>query len=1035
MVKKKSKGNEIDNELDFDDLDDLNTNMDFGELEDIDDSRNPSKAGIAKELASEAGKGFLDGLIKQTTKKSLPEEYSNNYYELMDYADFAKETFDVNKNKIEKSLYKFGKEVKKVLPFQFKLLDNYLEKYETDYEEFKTQSEEEMREGSIQSNLTGIFDKQLEIQKAIEAKHEASDKVEAKERIANNKINIDILTNIDSNISSLSAFTLQISKEYYRKSLELQFKSYFVQADMLKTMREHYKAFSLQFDNIVKNTGLPEFVKLNNTERVSEIVRTQLVQNTYKNLFSNSEYIQKVKGRVGKLVSDKVSSVTDVVDNVSDQLNMINSAGEGSGGSLGILGNIASGILGTTLGEKLADKISPKIKDRIKDNKTINTGANYLSLLANSPSTLFGIMKDKVLTKQSEYTDEGSPLRYLKSKMFGGLGEILDVTDPGKEEYKVTSSSVLNHNKPAIFDNKVHRSITEIIPMYLAKILKENTDLRQMYSHVNSTKLKDKTITNDELVYDYEGRKLVTGKELVSSVEKNILASKSSKNKLSNVTNNILSGSINELSKDKNKNKVDIKELKTEKSQKLLNDYLDKASRDDSIKFDYKTLIENYDKNAKLNDIVKKDDKLRDLLLTIKKASATTDKTKLDERISDVKRKYPLTAVKELFSGTSKLAGSKILNKLTDDIADTIAKAFSMFITNTGKDISIENITTGECFKYIPNEEFKVPVIPNGTETSTKKNKGIRQRLVVFINEVRTIKNVGDILKESSLAVLIGAVNRSLKDNFELDPSVFQTLYEYSPVLGKKGKLGVDNLIERKLFQEKDKEYISIKDLRDAVKVPKQEIQEARAESVKSELSESISKLKDKMKQDLANAGSNPFEITRVFVRNVKESGKLIRDESKKAFDIASKKMDKLKDTLNNLTEETVSKALDSLIIQYDEAGLSIDEMIKKEKEARDEELKSLSEAKNKLTELMNDPSALKDIERSITRTTKLYDSSVKAMEKLKSTMSSQKDALIRLKNSSSDNKLELIKKIRTEIENTLSKVKEILKSSEEATA
>ncbi|MBZ5782096.1 hypothetical protein, partial [Klebsiella aerogenes] len=91
------------------------------------------------------------------------------------------------------------------------------------------------------------------------------------------------------------------------------------------------------------------------------------------------------------------------------------------------------------------------------------------------------------------------------SKMFGGLNELLGVTDPGAVNYKVQGASALNHNKPAIFDNKVHRSITEVIPMYLSKILKENTDLRMMYSHVNQGKMRGMQIGSQELHYDYDG--------------------------------------------------------------------------------------------------------------------------------------------------------------------------------------------------------------------------------------------------------------------------------------------------------------------------------------------------------------------------------------------------------------------------------------------------------------------------------------------------------------------------------------------------
>lgn len=1016
MAKKKSSKNNVDNDMNFDDLDDLDVDTDFGDLEDIDpSSRKPGKAGIAKELAGEAGKGFFDGLIKQTAKKSLPDEYSSNYYELMDYADFTKDTFDTNKSKVNKSMYKLGKEVKKVLPFQFKFLDNYLEKFEQDNEQSQQESEEAMRDGSINANLSNIFDKQLEVTKAIEARRDANDQVEAKERMTTNKLNIDILTSIDNNMSTMSAFTLQISKEYYRKSLELQFKSYFVQADMLKTMREHYKGFALQFDNIVKNTGLPEFVKLNSSERVSEILRTQMVQNTYKNLFSNNEYVKNVKGKVGKMIGDKVSSFTDGMDNVSDQLSMINSAAEG-GNAGQLLAGIGSGMFGGVIGEKLGDKISPKIKEKLKNSKGINAGANYLSMLSNSPSTLFSMMRGKAAAKQGEYADESDPLRLMASKMFGGLNELLGVTEPGKQEFKVNGSSVLNHNKPAIFDNKVHRSITEVIPLYLARILKQNTDLTQAYGHVNGIKLRNGPKGSDELTYDYEGRKLTTTGELRSSVEKNVLEGNTSKNKMNSTVNTMLSGTLSELNKDKGANKDAIKLLNNKKSEKLLNDYLHRVSKDDSIKFDYKTLIEDYSKNDKLKSIVEADPKLMALLDTIKKAKPDKKKLNLDNKMGDVKRKYPITGVKQLFSDTSILAGKKLRNVIKDDPAAIIAKAFTMFITNVGRDISIENVVSGECFKYISAKDYEI----------------IKKNITIFINEARIVKNDGDIVKESSMGVLLGMVNRSLKDNFELDPAVFQTLYEYNPELIGKGALGVDNLVERKLTQNKDEDYVSLEQIRGSVRAPKEKVNDARTENVQNSLLESVTRMTSSFKQDLSNAGNNPFAIARVVIKNAKDATVAIRQASDKAYQSASKKVDALKTSLGNLTDQTIDAALDKLVKQFDEAAMSIDEMIKKETEARDEELKTLEEAKSKLSEVMDDNSALRDIERSIMRVSKFYDSSIKAMNKLRDTLRQQKNNMVQLKSSGINNRLELVKRVRVEIETTLQRVKTILEGQQQ---
>ena len=350
----------------LDDLDDLNfDDMDFGDLEDIDESsRKPTKAGVAKELGKQAGSGFLDSLAKETAKRSLPSEYEHNYTEAMEYKDLANEVFSRNKEKIDSSLFKLTREVQKILPFKIKAMDNYIERKKAELESDISQSEEAARNASIESSISSIFDKQLELQKDLEAKAEAKDEVDRKERFVSTKLNIDRLTSIDNSISNLTAFTLQISKEYYRKSLELQYKSYFIQSDMLKTMKDSYKAFSLQFDGIVKNTGLPDFVKLRNTERLSEVVRTQTIQNVYQNLFSNNKYVTDIKKRMSGYIDTKVNEQLERVNALTDQLSMINATSDSPGSGLGVVGGALSSMFGSAIGEAVSKRISPIIKER-----------------------------------------------------------------------------------------------------------------------------------------------------------------------------------------------------------------------------------------------------------------------------------------------------------------------------------------------------------------------------------------------------------------------------------------------------------------------------------------------------------------------------------------------------------------------------------------------------------------------------------------------------------------------------------------------
>lgn len=1016
MAKKKQENKKLDNEMDFGDLDDLNTDdMDFGELENIEDNRTPGKLGVAKDLTTEAGKGFLDSLVKETAKKSLPPEYSENIGQAMDYADFAKNTFDENKSKVNKSLYRLGKEVKKILPFQSKLLDGFLQKQETEFEQFRQETEEALRENGIQSNLTSIFDKQLEIQKVLEVKRSAEQEVENKERITSNKLNFDLLTSIDNNTASQTAFTLQISKEYFRKSLELQYKSYFIQADMLKTMKDYYKGFSVQFENIQKNTGLPEFVKLNNTERIQDVIRTQMTQNTYKALFSNNKYIDNIKARSKKLIDDKISGITDRVDAVTDQLGMINSAGEMGGSSATLLGNIAAGMFGNTLGEKAAGLLSDKTKDKLKNNKYINTGANYLGMLGSSPSTLFGLLKDKANKAKEENQDESSPFRYLKSKMFGGLGELLSVTDPGKEPVEVKGQSILNHNKAALFDNKVHRSITEVIPMFLSKILKENTDMRQMYFMVNQRRLKSDRkpgfTESKELHYDYEGRELVTAGKLRKNIEDTVIKSSGQKNKVTGASNSILSSTLSELSKDKTGNKDKIKLISDKKTESLLSEYLNTASKIEGMKFDYKTVIEDAaigEGPSELKSLLAGNPKLLQLLQTIKETS--TPPVNVNDKLGDVKRKYPILGIKELIKGTSKILGRKTLNNVDDESAEIIAKVFSSYILSNGKDISISNIVTGEVFRAM----------------STKQFEKVKDVLSIFISEVKTIKAVDDMLQESNLTVLLGLVNRSLKDNFELDPEVFQTLYEYSPVLGKKGNLTVENLVERTFTGNTDNSFVDVEDIRSMVRASKSDVTEKKNTIVVTELESSFSKYITDIKGDLSSA-KNPLEMAKVISGRIKEASSGLKSIAKSKYDKTVKDLDELKSTIGKLTDETIDKSIALLENKLSSTIVSIDEMIKTEIASRDEDLKGLNEAKSKMSELVNDTATINSFDKDIKRTTAYYKASITTLEKLRETLKSQRSNIAQLRAEGIPDKTQLMTRVRNEVTQTLSKVKELL--------
>jgi hypothetical protein len=1010
MAKKKETKNKVDSKLDID-MDDLGDDLDFGELEDIDNNRNPSKAEISKELVKEAGKGFLDSVAKKTAAKALPEEYTNHYHEAMEYADLAKETFDANKSKVNKSLYKLGKEVKKILPFQSKMLDKFISKYETDFEEFKTQTQEQLREGNIQSNISSIFDKQLDIQKAFEAKRSAESEVDKKDRIVNNKLNLDILSSIDGNVSNQTAFTLQISKEFYRKSLELQYKSYFIQADMLTTMRDYYKGFSLQFDNIVKNTGLPDFVKLHTTEAVKEIMRQQTVQSVNKQLFSNNEYVANIKKKFSNLVSEKVSGVTDGIDNITDAVGGMNQAGEMGGGGLRLLAGIGAALGGSAFGEKISEKISPKIKDKLKNNKTINTGANYLSMMSKSPSTFFGSLREKTGKKAEEYSDESNPMRLLASKLFSGADELLGVTDPGKTEYKIEKKSILTHNKPAIFDNNVHRSITEVIPMYLSKILNENVNLRQMYKVVNVDKLGRYKDT-EEKVYDYENRKLSTAGEFKASIQKSLLKSVDKQSgKVNKISSNITNSAITSLNKTGDKDGVNL--LKNKKMQSLFETYLTSAGEKIADKdFTFDNVVTNYKNNLELNDLVKDNPKLQQYLDLINKTKLSKEDKSLNDKMLDVKRVYPISAVKDLFSMTSVIAESKTKNNIKDDVANIVSKILSSYVT-TGRDLLVSNVINSRCFELATKEQMDI------IEPFVKR----------FIGEVKVIVSMDDEYKISSLQVRLGIVTSSLREKADVDPSILQTLNDYSSSLQGEGVLTTENYIEGKIgiFDNSDN-LVGMDRLREISKVKLKGMKEIGTKNASGNVFDKIynsalgqeagkyGKIISELKDNLGKADGYK-DISNAVVGMVKDVVKQSKETALSFYNEASGKLSELNTFIDAKVKEKAPVVKNGIISLTDKFAKEVDRLIAKEKLSKEDTINKLNEVRQALADNVNDSISSSIMEKQLSSLNKLKDIEIKTLENFKKKLAVFRNSIINIETPEGMDVLDFYRQVKSNFE------------------
>ncbi|MDD2819412.1 MAG: hypothetical protein PHN51_11550, partial [Candidatus Nanopelagicales bacterium] len=804
MATKKSgkESEEFDMGMDFDDMGDFD-DMSFDDEDSLGSSdRKPSTSTVAKELGMTAGEGFLEELVTKSAKNVLPEEYEAGYYEAMDLANYGKEVFDTNKAKLTKSTYRLGKEVAKALPFKIKMLDDFLEDKASEFEQMKQQSEEQMRNSAISSDLASIFDKQIEVQKAISAQESAEGEVEKKERIVQSQMSMDVMSNIDRNTSRYTEFTVQIAKEYYRKSLELQYKSYFVQADTLKNIKDHFKAFSIQFTNIEKNTALPEFVKLQKTESLQQLIRDQATQRVYDQMFTNSKFMDTFKKKAASYVGQKVGAVTDSMDTFTDILGQMNSAGE-MGGPSGLMMGVdaVAGMGGGLLGEYAADKIPQDLRDKIKGNKTIKTGGNILSMLVNSPSTLLKTAQQMVTRKNREFETDDTMSGQLGRGITGGLADLLGSVNPDKPNLELKTENYLSHNQPAIFDKKVHRSLTEVIPLYLARLLARATDLNAMYRTVNPAVANYED--SEPLLYDYEKRGLDTRERIQSNLEASIFKGASAKDKAKSSSKEILAKISSTVSSDRTRNKPEVKALNkllgSKSAEEAMAKYIEKAREIHGDKLDYDKLMNTEDEQNKLliNDIKG----LRPLLDEIKKANIDTKAmSQISGRMKDSNRKYPIEAVKEMFAGASRIAKSQPLNLIKDETAEIISEIFSRFVYRTGQSFSFEGLMTGR--------DWSIP-------EKYESNQTVLDAFSVLSADLKKIDRAGDTESIWAMNALIAITYKSVTSGQNTDPSVFQTVKDLYPEIVTQKEVSIENLLEAKIGDFSNTRYMAISDIRE----------------------------------------------------------------------------------------------------------------------------------------------------------------------------------------------------------------------------
>jgi hypothetical protein len=432
------------------DLDDLNfDDMDWGDdgdpFAETKDDRSPIhhakdgfKSGLKNRLTDPS-------LFKRLIKSAIPKGYG----QAMDAYDALDEGIaDVLRDK-QSDLNPY------MLAMQRKLKNNpalrrLLPKSVIEAAESATEKSSYKEHDELGENIAGLDDLlKITAQSSVENKFNDAVKGVRDQKRFSASMKVDMM--MAKGIGRLVAYQDNILINYQRKHLEISYRQLDVGLRTLKSQSEFFGGADKALKAIVKNTALPDFVKMRNREVVEQQLKNKLVQGL---ALSAGAYATKLFSGVKKNAADFLGNAIDFHNELG--------AAEGFGRSKA---QMAGSIVGSVASDWVADKVgraaewgAKKAKPYLDQVPGVRRGDNFLRRLLTDPAALINEYAKSDTDYDSKFGLLHASAKGLLDTHSAGTsiaGQRIDELDAGGE---------------AKFDNLYYKTVTEILPAQLASI-------------------------------------------------------------------------------------------------------------------------------------------------------------------------------------------------------------------------------------------------------------------------------------------------------------------------------------------------------------------------------------------------------------------------------------------------------------------------------------------------------------------------------------------------------------------------------------
>lgn len=422
---------------------------------------------------------FTDGYhIKSMARKALPDGFGRAWDTVDELKRESESLYDQAVKDLKPKLGRISASLDSLTPDsagRFKRTTRKLrEMFDSGVDNKYAGMEEDTESAAVERMLGELSSNEQFRQKEERTRQLIQNQVDARRFDSQQKI----FARMSNDIAATRNFLTTFNVSYQKKSLELQFRSYMAQAALLKNFNQNVKEEREFRSAMLLNTSMPDYAKTSNTQRWKQVAKEQTFGSINKSLFASSR-VTKAKERLSTKMREKMGDVGDILEMIQDALADTVDARDSENDMSDLTGRKFSGwrmagnFGGNILGDMLSDTISAQIKKLIEKNPGLVKGSMQAGEFANNPALIFKKIKESARFKKMTANENTGAM------LEDGINFMMELFAADRPSMTLKNSSIGGEGEDKAYTQvRANRSLTDVIPGYLARILREVTILR-----------------------------------------------------------------------------------------------------------------------------------------------------------------------------------------------------------------------------------------------------------------------------------------------------------------------------------------------------------------------------------------------------------------------------------------------------------------------------------------------------------------------------------------------------------------------------